>query len=104
MKSPKKFDGVVDAVRLGPDGRLARARVFQSLGATYSDHVILTREQLVDQLKQGKHYGFGRRKETWGFTFEPSVELHLVKENGQEYIRSASGGGTGDDLKGLPLF
>ena len=104
MKSPKKFDGVVDAVRLGPDGRLARARVFQSLGATYSDHVILTREQLVDQMKQGKHYGFGQRKETWGFTFEPSIELRLVKENGQDYIRSNSGGGTGDDLKGLPLF
>jgi hypothetical protein len=79
-------------------------RVYRRLGTTFSDYVLMNRAQLVGLLKEGKRFGFGQRKETWGFTFETSSEIQLVKENGQEVLRTSAAGGTGDDLKGIPFF
>ncbi len=104
MKASNKIDGLVEAVHYGPNGRLEYVRVYQKLGATFSDRVLLNREQLVEQLKNGKRFSHGQRKESWGFTFEPDLEIGLVSENNQEVIRTATGSGTGDDLKGIPLF
>ncbi len=104
MKASNKIDGVVDAARFDPDGRLACVRVYQRLGATFSDHVVMDRAQLVALLKKGKRFGFGQRKESWGFSFEPSSEIKLVTENGQDVLRTTPGSGAGDDLKGIPFF
>jgi hypothetical protein len=104
MKSSNKIDGVVDAVRFNPDGLVACVRVYQRLGNTFSDRVLMSRDQFIELLRKDKRFCFGPRKENWGFTFDSSVDIQLVKENGQEFIRSAAGSGTGDNLKGVPFF
>jgi hypothetical protein len=56
MKASKKIDGVVEAVRYTPDGHIAMVRVYKRLGATFTDRILLSREELLVLLRAGKHY------------------------------------------------
>ena len=112
MKSSRKIEGVVEAVRLAPDGNMTLARVFERRGATFSDHILLNRAEFLQRLQTGKMYVTGKRSNLLGFTFNTGVEFHLVKENGQEVLRlaaknaeqPAAGGSPVDDLKGCLLY
>lgn len=104
MKSSSKIDGVIEAVRYAHDGRIAQVRVYERRGATFGDRTLLTRQQLIERLKAGKHFIVGRRKEFWGTTFETGPEVHLVQDGGSDWVRLAQASGNGDTLPGVPLF
>jgi hypothetical protein len=112
MKASRKIEGVVEAVRLAPDGNLTLARVYERRVSSFSDHTLLTRAEFLGRLKTGKLYVTGKRKELLGFTFDSGAEFHLVKENGQDVLRltaanaekQGAAGSEGDDLKGVPVF
>ena len=56
---PKKFDIVVEAVRRSTDGRIQTARIFERRGPTWSDRLLIDRDDLIQRLKAGEKSGCG---------------------------------------------
>jgi len=80
-----KIEGVIEAVRYTPDGGIRLVRTYQRHGAVWSDHVLLGRMELVEQLRKGKHYVTGTRKQFMGGVFETGpavrwIDQHVVTE------------------------
>lgn len=101
----KKFDGVVEAVRYAPDGKIVLARVYERRGPTFSDHILMTREDLVKQLKAKKRYYIGKRKPYLASTFELGDQpVTLAGDVGKEVIQVGKSSGQSDLLAGAPLF
>jgi hypothetical protein len=94
----KKVDGVVEAVRYAPDGKVALVRIYERRGPAFSDRILLDREQFAAVLQGKKRFVAGKRLAFYGATFETGAEIRLV--NG--YIQSELGTGERDDLKGVP--
>ena len=95
-----KIDGVIEAVRYTPAGTISQVRTYQRHGAVWSDHVLLGRTELVEQLGKGKRFVTGTRKDFLGGVFETGpavrwIDQHIVTE-GQSNQR--------DMLAGVSLF
>lgn len=101
---PKNFDGVIEAVRYTADGQLALARAYLRRGPTFSDCVLLTRDELVERLKAGQRFVLGRRKPYLASTFEVGPTVSLERANGKEVLYAGTAAGEGDHLKDAPLF
>ncbi len=76
-----KFDGIVEAVRYNPDGKVKWVRAYLRRGQTFSDIVLLDRQALADQLKSGKRIMAGRRIPLQASTFEVTKPLRLVQQD-----------------------
>lgn len=74
-----KFDGLIEAVRYAPDGKIELVRAYERRGATFSDIILIDRANLVTRLKNGQKFVTGVRKEFLGSTFEPA---RIVQFNG----------------------
>ena len=98
----RKIDGIIEAVRYAPDGKVELVRYYERLGAAFSDRKLFSRDQLVEQLRAKKHYCGGKRIEFMGNSFETGIEVRLVKSGGAEYLQTTEGSGERDDLKGIP--
>jgi len=96
----KKFDGVVEAVRYHPDGRVAVVSAYERRGAVWSDHVLLERGELIERLKQGKRFVTGRRQEYLGGVFETGPDVRLEQGN----LVTDGQSGKRDQLTGVPIF
>jgi hypothetical protein len=73
----KKFDGLIEAVRYGSDGKIVLVRAYERRGATFSDVILIDRASLVTRLKNGQTFVIGNRKEFLGSTFEPGKTVQL---------------------------
>ena len=102
--APGRVDGVVETVRYSPEGRITLVRIYERRGATWSDRVLLSREELVERLKKGQHIVTGSRVPLMGGTFEFGGPLRLRKVNGREILLSGFGDTTRDMLDGVPVF
>jgi hypothetical protein len=96
----KKIDGVIEAVRYTPDGKISEVRSYQRRGAVWSDRVIIDRTELIEQIKNSKRFVTGTRKEFLGGVFKTGsavrfIDDHIVTE-GQAALR--------DLLAGVPVF
>ncbi len=100
----QKADGVIEAVRYNEKGFLSLIRVYERRGPTYSDRVLISRDQLMKALRTGKKYYVGKRIESLASTFELSNPVRLAGGSGQEFIQSLSGQTGRDDLPDAPLF
>ena len=100
----KKFDGVIEAVRYNPDGQVALVRAYVLRGVTYSDRVLLNRDTLVEQLKQGKKFTIGQRKEYWASTFEFGKMIKIVDKNGKDFLTTRDDTPQRDEFEGTPAF
>ena len=100
----QKIDGVIEAVHYAPDGSVAWVRAYERRGPTYSDVVILSRQELVSRLKAGKKFAVGQRREYYSseFILAQPVRLHAHGE-GNVLVTSESGA-THDLLDGAPLI
>jgi hypothetical protein len=74
-----KFDGVIEAVRYQPGGKIALVSAYERRGAVWSDHVLLERDELIERLKQGKRFVTGKRKEYVGGIFETGPAVRVVQ-------------------------
>jgi hypothetical protein len=96
----KKLDGVIEAVRYTPDGKIAVVRAYERHGVVWSDHVLLERKELSERLNQGKLFVVGERKIYLGSVFETGKAVHQIEDNivteGQTSAR--------DLLNGVPVF
>lgn len=98
-----KFDGVIEAVRYDAAGKILVARGYERRGATFSDHILFSRETLLERLKKGKKFITGTRKEFFASTFEAGKNVSLVKRDNTEWI-STGKDATRDLLEDVPLF
>jgi hypothetical protein len=98
----EKFDIVIEAVRY-KNGQILTARAYERRGATFSDHVLIDRKMIVDQIKNKKIFVTGQRKQLLASTFEVGRSVKLVKHDDREVI-ATSGNATHDELEGVPVF
>ncbi|NMC79593.1 MAG: hypothetical protein GYA59_09560 [Chloroflexi bacterium] len=100
----QKFDGVIEAVRYTPEGQVGQVRIYERRGPTFSDRVLLTREQLVQRMKAGQRFVAGERKEFLASTFVVRAPVRLAGPKGKEVLVTTQPAGDGDDLHEVPLF
>ena len=81
-----KVDGVVEGVRYDSSGLVKWVRVYLRRGPTFSDHLLLDRQALIDQLKAGKDFRAGERVEFMASTFKLSKPLRLVSKGGKDLL------------------
>jgi hypothetical protein len=98
----KKVDGVIEAVRY-TDGQIEEVRAFERRGSAYSDRVLISREKLLERLKDGKKFVLGQRKEFFAGTFETGKPVQVVSRSGKEFI-STRGDAERDELEQAPVF
>lgn len=94
-----KIDGIIEAVRYDSDGKITQARVYARRGAVWGDGVVFDREQLVEQIKQGKHFVTGHRTLYRGSSFETGKPVRLSGD----YIVTGESAGQ-DHLSGIPVY
>jgi len=99
-----KFDGVIEAVHYTPDGQVAWVRVYERSGAAFSDCVILDRAKLVERLKAKKRFVAGRRVPRMAATFDTSVPVRLIREQGREVLITGYLKREQDYLEGIPII
>jgi hypothetical protein len=98
----KKVDGVITAARF-ENGQIVAVRAYERRGATYSDHVFLDRNGLLERLKSGKRFLVGERKELLASTFELGKPVEVVSHNGKEIIATRRDAER-DELEQAPVF
>ena len=96
----KRLDGIIEAVRYNADGKIALVRVYERHGAVWSDHVLLERIALSEQLKQGRRYVIGERKILLGGVFNTGSAVREMEGT----IRTEGQSGAHDLLTGVPVF
>jgi hypothetical protein len=100
-----KYDGVIEAVRYTPAGRVTVVRAYERRGPTFSDRVLISREELVRRLQAGKRFVTGERQLLLASTFTVASPISLVEKDGQEYLATHDAlAANGDCLAGVPLF
>ncbi len=95
----KKFDGLIEAVRFGADGKILMVRAYERRGATFSDHVLIDRLALVERLKKGQKFVTGQRKPLLGSTFDVAKDVSLAGD-----FVSTRGSADRDVLEDVPVF
>ena len=96
----KKVDGIIEAVRYSPGGRITFVRTYERHGVVWSDHVLLERPELSALLKQGKKFVVGERKNYLGSMFNIGNAVLQV----QDHIVTEGQAGARDLLNGVPIF
>jgi hypothetical protein len=82
----QKFDGIVEAVRYAPNGQVLWVRAYERRGPTFSDHVLIERQALVELLKAGKRFFAGQRKPYLASEFEVAQPLRLLEQDGKSVL------------------
>ena len=97
-----KFDVVIEAVRY-KNRQILTARAYERRGATFSDHILLDRKTMLDQLKKKKKIVTGQRKAFLASTFEIGKSVNLVDREDRQVI-STNSEAAQDELEGVPVF
>jgi hypothetical protein len=95
-----KIDGVIEAVRYTPGGKIALVRMYERHGAVWSDRILLERKELVDRLMKRNRLVVGERKYYLGSVFETGALIRVSKE----HIITEGQKAEGDLLAGVPVF
>src|SRR5512140_3198189 len=98
----KKFDVVIEAVHY-QNGKIDMVRVYERRGPTFTDRILLDRKTMIEQMKQGKHFVTGQRKEYLGGTFDVGKAVKLAGQDGNQVVTTAAESDH-DELEGVPAF
>jgi hypothetical protein len=74
----KKFDLIIVGARYASDGRIEWVRAFERRGPTFSDHLLINREDLKMRLENGEKVVTGLRKIYEASTFDVKHEVSLT--------------------------
>ncbi len=99
-----KYDGVLEAAHFNPQGQLEWVRVYERMGAVFTDRVILYREVFVKQLKTGKRYMLGTRILNLGGKFNVTQPVHLSGADGGQMILVGDAAAGQGELAGVPII
>jgi hypothetical protein len=96
----KRLDAVIEAVHYLAGGNISIVRAYERHGVVWSDHILLSRNELSERLLQGKCVVVGKRKTYLGSVFETGAAVHLLEGN----IVTVEQSTAGDLLTGVPVF
>ncbi len=82
----QKFDGVIEAVRYTPDGKIEFVRAYERRGGAFSDRVLIDRQRLIEKLQSGKRFVTGERRVLWAGSFEVGKPVKLMGKNGSQVV------------------
>ena len=99
-----KIDYVVEAVRFSPSGDLEKIRLYERRGASYSDLVVYTREELIRALESGKTVMAGNRKPYLASTFNLTGGIQLAGTRDVPVVVLGDDPSAEDSLPGIPRF
>lgn len=102
--TPRKIDGVIEAVHYSADGQVETVRYYERRGAVFSDRKLMTRDGLIRMLKARKVFFTGARKPFQGASFEVGKQVRLAGPAGQEVLTTADAPAGKDHLEGVPAF
>jgi hypothetical protein len=105
----KTYDGVIEAVHYSAGGKVEWVRVYMRRGPSWSDRIILQRQELIEAIRSGKRMMLGKRVEFMAGTFEVTDEVRLAGMDGTEWLvvsadAAAYGPQEQDNLEGAPLL
>jgi hypothetical protein len=99
-----KFDGVVESVHYNPEGQVKWVRVYRRRGPTFSDRLLMNRDEFIRELKSGRRYFSGKRIALQASTFDLGEQVSLLQRDGSEYIVIGEQSSEKDFLKGVPII
>jgi hypothetical protein len=100
----KAADIIIEAARFKPNGQVDFVRAYQRRGATYSDCVLITRNELLEQLLTGKAVATGQRMHLMASTFKKITPVRVVPSAIRIIITSGNHGTAQDELPGTPIL
>lgn len=100
----KNYDGIIEAVHYAPDGQVAWVRGYLRRGPTWSDRIIMTRRDLIGEIKGGLNLMIGRRVEGLAGTFEVTHPVKVVSNAGRDVLITTKDGSDCDQLEGAPVI
>lgn len=100
----QKIDGVIEGVRYKPTGEVDWVRAYERRGATYSDHLLLKREALIQKIKSGKKFIAGSRVALMASTFNVTKPVRLIEDGDKEVLVTGEGQATHDHLEDIPVI
>lgn len=103
MSNPK-YDGVIEAVHYAPDGQVEWVRAYLRRGPTWSDRVIIPRQELINEINAGRKMMVGNRIEFMAGTFEVTNPVKVVGSSGKEALVTSNGNSDRDNLEGVPVL
>ncbi len=99
-----KFDAILEAVHLDADGQLKTARIFEKRGPIFTDHFLVSRDDLIKRIKDGEVFLTGKRQTYMGSVFETGEEVRVVSTQGKEVVAVGNGDTSKDQLQSVPHF
>jgi len=100
----KKIDGVIEAVHFASAGHVEWVRAYERRGPTFSDLVIIQREDLIQKINSGKRFVVGSRKEFLSSTFDVKYPIRVIRAGGKDYLAFSEEVESCDALTGLPVI
>jgi hypothetical protein len=100
----KKYDGVIEAVHYTPDGQVDWVRAYLRRGPTWSDRVIIKRQDLINEVKAGRMLVIGKRVEYLAGTFDVTAPVAISGPSGREVLVTSSVPADHDQLEGAPVL
>jgi len=103
MANPK-YDGVIEAVHYTKGGQVDWVRAYLRRGPTWSDRIIMKRQNLIDEIKSGRKMMIGKRVALMAGTFEVSSPVLTAGASGKEVLVTSGSDSSRDQLEGTPVL
>ncbi|PKO05444.1 MAG: hypothetical protein CVU41_12495 [Chloroflexi bacterium HGW-Chloroflexi-3] len=100
----KKFDAILEAVRVDEDGQVQLARIFERYGVVFSDHLLIDRDDLINRINSGQKILTGKRQYKMGSVFDTGEYVRVVSSKGKDLLSVGSGDTNKDKLLSVPRF
>jgi hypothetical protein len=100
----KSADIIIEAAHFKTNGQLDYVRAYQRRGATFSDCVLITRNELLEQLLKGEVVATGQRVHLMASTFTKPKSVHVAPSANRFIITSGNPGSAQDSLPGTPIL
>ena len=100
----KVYDGIVEAVHYCADGQVDWVRMYVRRGQAWSDRMILSRLDLIKEIKSGKQVMLGQRVQYMAGTFDVTVPIKILGTDGKEVLLTAGTSTERDNLEGVPVL
>lgn len=100
----QQTDGVVEAVHYTQDGQVEWVRMFLRRGKTFSDHLLVDRQSLIEIIKSGKKIFSGRRIPLQASTFLLNDLVEVIQNGSSEILVTGKLKAERDRLEKVPII
>ena len=99
-----KFDYLVEAVHYSPTGELEKIRLYERRGPSFSDRIIINRDELIHYLVAGKKVAAGNRISFLASTFNQTGEIQISGSKEAPVLVMGGDITSKDSLSGIPVY